>query len=252
MVYILKGRNVLVTGGSRGLGAAIVRRFAGEGCNVAINYLTSRDQATEIANEVQISHGVKTVVIQGDMSRMVDCQTVVRKSIEELSGLDIIISNAGNTKIAQFDDLHALTEEDWDHAWNVLTKCNVFLLREALPTFNSNPNGGVFLMTSSLGGLVTQGSSMAQSVTRAAGLHLMQCLAQSQGPKVRVNAVCPGILLTERAKAFPQEKLDGFRDMATLKRVTTVEDIAETFVFAARNEGMTGERIRVDSGMMIR
>ena len=184
---------------------------------------------------------------------MSDCQAVVRQAIQDLSGLDIIISNAGDTKVvAQFGDLNALEEEDWDHAWNVLTKCNVFLLREALETFNSNVDGGVFLMTSSLGGLTTNGSSMAQSVTRAAGLHLMQCLAQTQGPKVRVNAVCPGILLTERAKAgFSEEKIEGFKNMATLKKVTTLEDVAETFVFAAKNGAMTGERIRVDSGMMI-
>jgi NAD(P)-dependent dehydrogenase (short-subunit alcohol dehydrogenase family) len=71
------------------------------------------------------------------------------------------------------------------------------LLREALPTFNKNPQGGVFIITSSIAGTSIGGSSMAYSVTKAAQLHLMRCMAQTQGPKVRVNAVLPGLLLTE-------------------------------------------------------
>jgi len=71
------------------------------------------------------------------------------------------------------------------------------LLREAMPTFNENPDGGVFIITSSIAGTSLAGSSMAYSVTKAAQLHLMRCLANTQGRKVRVNAVLPGLLLTE-------------------------------------------------------
>ncbi|KAI9654544.1 MAG: hypothetical protein M1821_006634 [Bathelium mastoideum] len=248
----LNGRKVLVTGGARGIGAKIVARFAAEGCDVAINYLNSQDIAESLAKRVQLEHGVKAVTIQGDMAHTADCKALVRKAVEALGGLDVLISNAGNTKIAAFDDLHALSEEDWDHTWNVLTKANVFLLQEALPTFNANPEGGVFLIMSSLAGLITNGSSMAYSVTRAATLHLMQCLAQTQGPKVRVNAVCPGFVSTERSETLGPERIKGFEEMATLKRLTTREEVADAFVFLAKNPAMTGERIRIDSGMAIR
>ena len=77
------------------------------------------------------------------------------------------------------------------------TRCCEWLLREAMPTFNANPEGGVFLITSSVAGTSLKGSSMAYSVTKAAQLHLMKCLANTQGSKVRVNAVLPGLLLTE-------------------------------------------------------
>jgi NAD(P)-dependent dehydrogenase (short-subunit alcohol dehydrogenase family) len=73
----------------------------------------------------------------------------------------------------------------------------MWLLREALPTFNENPEGGVFIITSSIAGQSIGGSSMAYSVTKAAQLHLMRCLTQTQGSKVRINAVLPGLLLTE-------------------------------------------------------
>ena len=71
------------------------------------------------------------------------------------------------------------------------------LLRAAEPHFNANPDGGVFLMTSSVAGLRPGGSSMAYAVTKGAGLHLMKALAMTQGPKIRVNAVCPGLMLTD-------------------------------------------------------
>jgi NAD(P)-dependent dehydrogenase (short-subunit alcohol dehydrogenase family) len=71
------------------------------------------------------------------------------------------------------------------------------LVREAMPTFNANPDGGVFIITSSIAGTSLSGSSMAYSVTKAAQLHLMRCLANTQGSKVRINAVLPGLLLTE-------------------------------------------------------
>ncbi|KAI9705211.1 MAG: hypothetical protein M1820_005358 [Bogoriella megaspora] len=251
-MYNLKGRKVLVTGGARGIGAAIVRKFAAEGSDIAINYLNSQDAAASLAKEMQDEYGINTTIIQGDMSRMADCKALVKRSIEVLGGLDVIISNAGNTKIAPFEDIYALSEEDWDHAHNVLTKSNIFLLQEALPTFNANPDGGVLLIMSSLAGLITNGSSLAYSVHRAAQLQLTQCLAQTHGPKVRVNAVCPGLVDTDRTAVFSEERRNLYKEMAVMKRITTQEEVADTFIYLAKNSGLTGERIRVDSGMAIR
>lgn len=251
MIWNLAGRKVLITGGTRGIGAACVKAFASQGANVAINYMSSEAEAAALARQISDNHGVKACAVQGDMAKKADNHNVVRKTVEELGGLDIVISNAGNSKAAPLNDIYALTEEDWDHTWNVLVKSNVFLFQEALPVFQQNPDGGCFLITSSLAGLIPNGSSMAYAVCRAAGNHLTRCLAQSQGPKVRVNAVCPGLVDTERTKVFTEEQRQGFKDMAVLKRVTTVEEIAETFIYLAKNTGITGECLRVDSGMAI-
>lgn len=99
--------------------------------------------------------------------------------------------------MSTFGDLFGNTDEEWDQCWTVNVKAQMQLLRAAAPHFNANPDGGVFLMTSSVAGVKQAGSSMPYSVTKAAGLHLMKCLALTQGPKIRVNAVLPGLMLTD-------------------------------------------------------
>lgn len=145
--------------------------------------------------------------------READCIRVVKETISKLGGLDIIISNAvrdthlefysksntrkGYTRFTEFGNLNDPTVEDWDTCYAVNVKAQAFLMREALTTFNSNEDGGVLIITSSIAGRIPGGSSMPYSVTKAAQLHLMRCLASTQGPKIRVNAVLPGFLRTE-------------------------------------------------------
>lgn len=116
-----------------------------------------------------------------------DCVRAVQEAVSALGGLDIIISNAGYTNFSDFTDLAAPTTEDWDTCFAVNVKAQTHLLRTALPTFNANPEGGVMIITSSIAGEYTGGSSMPYAVTKSAQLHLMRCLAATQGPKVRVN-----------------------------------------------------------------
>jgi NAD(P)-dependent dehydrogenase (short-subunit alcohol dehydrogenase family) len=217
---------------SRGLGALVAQKYAAEGCNVAINYLSSKDVAEELASSLQTQYGVKAIIVQGDASRRQDCSNAIKTTIEQLGGLDIVISNAvssisgcfslyclglivvkGWTKMTTFSDLDAMDDDDWDRVrspllwtttadsftqcWTTNVKSSWYLFKEALPTFNANPDGGVFIITSSTAAVTPSGSSIPYAVTKAAGLHLMKCLAQSQGSKVRVNAVVPALLLTE-------------------------------------------------------
>ncbi|TVY17661.1 Granaticin polyketide synthase putative ketoacyl reductase 2 [Lachnellula arida] len=248
MPYSLKGRNVLITGGSRGLGELICLKFAAEGCNVAVNYNASEDRAKEVAGKVE-GFGGKAVLIKGDMGIEADCISVVQTTISALSGLDIIISNAGYTRFSKFSDLSAPTAQDWDlcHAINV--KAQFFLVREAAPTFRKNPEGGVFVITSSIAGVVAGGSSMPYSVTKAAQLHLMKCLARTEGPKVRVNAVLPGWLATEWGTKYDPKDVEDLREKSLLKKDTDLDDCAQAFVDIAKNSSMTGQKIQVDSGL---
>ncbi|KAF3491867.1 Short chain dehydrogenase/reductase family protein [Arthroderma uncinatum] len=247
MPYSLKGRNVLITGGSRGLGAMVAEKFAAEGSNVAINYCTSEERAKELATKIEAEHKVKAVVLQGDVALRADCENLVKKTIELLGGIDVIISNAGWTKISRFGDLNALTDDEWDQCWSTNVKANLHLFREAEPTFTANPDGGAFIITSSVAGATPGGSSMAYSVSKAAGLHMMKGLASSQSPKIRTNAVLPGLLLTEWGQRFTTEVKEGYREKTALKSVPDVEDCADVFITIAKNTSMTGQEIQVVS-----
>ncbi|KAL7273100.1 hypothetical protein RUND412_004059 [Rhizina undulata] len=251
MTLVLKGKNILITGGSRGLGAVTAERFAREGSNVVINYVSSGDRAEALAGKIMVEYGVKAVTIQADVAKEESCVRLVQEGIKALGGLDVIISNAGWTKISNFSDLYALNEEEWDKCWAVNVKANMHLLRAALPTFNANPEGGALLITSSVAASNPSGSAIAYSVTKAAGLHLMRCLAQSQGPKIRVNAIQPGLLLTEWGQQFPKERIEAMTQACKLKKVPTIEECAEAFVFMAKSPGMTGSAVKIDGGLFV-
>ncbi|KAL4900557.1 hypothetical protein BDW74DRAFT_182644 [Aspergillus multicolor] len=251
MPYALRSRNVLVTAGSRGLGAVVAQKFAAEGCNVAINYFASQEAAEKVASDIQAQYDVKVITIQGDANIRSECQSMVQTTIEQLGGLDILVSNAGWTKITTFSDLDAMDEEDWDKCWSANVKGHLWLFKAALPTFRKNPDGGVFLLTSSAAAVSASGSSLPYSVTKAAGLHLVKCLAQTQGNKVRVNAVLPGLLLTEWGLRFPKEKIEAYKARAPLNSLPEVEDTADAYINLAKNSSMTGQALQIDSGFVV-
>lgn len=128
-------------------------------------------------------------------------------------------------------------------------KANLHLLQAAEATFNANATGGSLLITSSIAGQNPVGSSMAYSVSKAAGLHMMRCMANALGPKIRVNAVLPGLLLTEWGSAFGEERIEQVRQKAALKDVVSIEECADAFVLMARSGAMTGSALKIDAGL---
>ncbi|TID13683.1 NAD(P)-binding protein [Venturia nashicola] len=251
MPFDLREKTVLITAGSRGLGAAISQKFAIEGSNIAINYYSRISEAEELSKRLEKEYGIKTLLIQGDAGVTADVKRMVQETIKIFGGLDVIIGNAGWTKFVTFGDLDALSEEDWDKCYAVNVKGQMALFREALPTFNANPQGGAFIITSSVAGWSISGSSMAYSVTKAAQLHLMKCLAETQGKKCRVNAVLPGLLLTEWGQKFPAETVVALKQKAALKDVTDLDECADMYVAIAKNTSMTGQKIAVDAGLNV-
>jgi len=251
MVYDLKNRNVLVTGGSRGLGAEAAKRFAGEGCNIVVNYVSSTEIAEELAKGLTARYGVKAVAIQGDVSTQPACAKLINDTVSALGGLDIIISNAGWTKIAPFSHagLTTLSEEDWDRCWDTNVKATLHLTLAAHPILSRNPQGGVVLVSSSAAASNPAGSNVAYSVSKAAGLHLVKCLAKSLGPDgIRVNAVQPGLLLTDWGKGLGETVEKTMTAKSPIGVLPTVEDCADVFLSLARGNTITGANIRVDGG----
>ncbi|EAW10824.1 SDR family NAD(P)-dependent oxidoreductase [Aspergillus clavatus NRRL 1] len=249
MPYDLKGKNVLVTAGSRGLGALVCEKFAAEGCNIAINYHSSRDIAEGLADRLSRDFSVKCIVLQGDSELPEDNQRIVQEAKEQLSGLDIIIANAGWTRFANNRDIYDLSPEEWDKCWRVNVMSHLQLMQTAKPILENNPEGGAYIMTSSIAGITPGGSSMGYSVTKSAALHLMKHLSLSVGPKIRVNAVLPGLLLTDWGRRFGETVIERLNQKAILKHETDLDDCANMFITLAKNTSMTGQQIVVDSGL---
>lgn len=176
---------------------------------------------------------------------------LIKETVSALGGLDIIVANAGWTRFATFGDLHDLSHAEWDKCWATNVMSHLQLMQEVAPIFNANPDGGVYLISSSVAGVTTGGSSMAYSVTKSAGLHLMKCLAATQGPKIRINAILPGLLLTEWGLRYPEETQKAIKERAALKQETKLDDCADAYIAAAKNASMTGQQIQVDSGLYI-
>ncbi|KAI4960063.1 hypothetical protein J4E86_001682 [Alternaria arbusti] len=243
MPYDLKGRNVLITGGSAGLGELLSTTFASEGANVAINYFNRIEPAQKVQKACQ-EHGVKAVVIKADMTSTDEARRAIRETIEHLGGLDVIIANAGWTRFSEWKDLDSMSDEEWDKCWNANVKVPKALLSEARSTFDANPDGGLMITTGSIAGVSQGGSSMPYAVTKAAQLQLVKCLAATVGPKIRVNTVLPGLLLTEWGLKYSKEKIEQLTNAAALKHVTFMDDCASAYVMLAKNTSMTGQGVQ--------
>ncbi|KAF2117544.1 short chain dehydrogenase/reductase [Lophiotrema nucula] len=250
MPYDLKGRNVLVTGGSAGLGEVVCTSFAKAGANVAVNYFNRTEPAEKVRAACE-EHGVKAVILKADMTSTADAKRAVEEAKEALGGLDIIIANAGWTKFTQFGDLDAMSEEEWDRCWAANVKVPLALLKTAKPTFIENPEGGVFISTGSIAANSQGGSSMPYAVTKAAQVQLIKCLATTQGSKIRINTVLPGLLLTEWGLKYPSEVIEAVKEKAPLKHETFLQDCADAFLYLARNTSMTGMKLQVDAGLNV-
>jgi NAD(P)-dependent dehydrogenase (short-subunit alcohol dehydrogenase family) len=251
MTISLAGKVALVTGGSAGLGAAIVQKLAAGGCHVAINYAYSEGRAEELATLVASQFNVKTIKLQGDVSEEESCKRLVTETFKQLGGLDIVVSNAGWTRIINFADLDEVQVEDFDKCYSMNVKSHFYLFRAAKPYFDNNPEGGSFLITGSIAGLKPGGSSIPYSITKAASIHLTKCLAKSHGPKSRVNIVCPGLLLTEWGFKFGPERIAHIENSLPLKQTCSVEDTADVYISLAKNGSQTGSVVSVDGGMSV-
>lgn len=248
----LRGKAALVTGGSAGLGASVCRQLAAEGVDLAINYAHSKDRAEELALEIQKEFKVKVVIIQSDIFSSKDAaEKLVEDAYGELGRLDIVVSNAGWTKIIPYDDLDALDDEMWDGCFGANIKTHCYLFRKAKQIFDQNLDGGTFIASASLAGRMVYGSSIPYAVSKAALIHLVKMLAKSQGPKVRVHAVCPGLLLTEWGQIFPQETVAKAKDLSPIGEIADVEETAAHFVFLCKIATSTGTVVGVDGGLFI-
>lgn len=241
----LDGKVALVTGSSSGIGAAVAGRLAGLGAAVVVNSARSVP-----AGEATAAALPGASYIQADVSDPAGAESLVAGAVERHGRLDILVNNAGTTVVIPHRDLDAATDEVWERILrvNVIGTWNV--TRAAVPHLEASGAGAVVNVTS-IAGVRPTGSSIPYAVSKAALNHLTLLLANVLGPKVRVNAVAPGLIDTPWTETWDEVR-EAWRQRAPLRRSGRPDDVAEAVVGLVLAEFVTGQVLVVDGGMSLR
>jgi 3-oxoacyl-[acyl-carrier protein] reductase len=242
-------KTVLITGGSRGIGAAAARQFGAAGWNVALNYCRSSSQAQLLVEELT-ALGVRVVALEGDVSDPAQAADLVRRA-EEFGPLDALVCCAGIALPQQL--LLDTTDEQWRRVMAVDLDGVFYPIRAVYPAFVRRQKGAIVTVSSMWG--VTGGScEVAYSAAKAGVIGLTKALAKELGPShVRVNCVAPGVVETEMNAHLSAEDLAALGEETPLGRIGTPEETARAIVFLASEQAsfITGQVLRVDGGMVI-
>jgi glucose 1-dehydrogenase len=255
----LKGKGVLVTGGTSGIGQAIAVRFAQYGANVAINYLRQPDEATETEQQVQACvtqvqrEGVRDVLVQGDVSQEEDVVRMVGQAAGELGGLDVLINNAG-IQISRHSD--ELSSADFDKVLAVNLRGAFLCAREAIRHFLTEGRPGVIINVSSVHQLIPKPDYLGYSVSKGGMQNLTRTLAlEYAGRGIRVNGIGPGATVTPINRAWIDDP--GKREMVEshipMRRAGTADEMGAIACFLASDDAayITGQTIFVDGGLTL-
>jgi NAD(P)-dependent dehydrogenase (short-subunit alcohol dehydrogenase family) len=248
----------LITASSAGLGAAVAKSLS-PNYRVVLNYFSRPEKAAEVIKECEAIPSQQSSPsqprfhsIQADISQRSEIQRLVKETVDKMGRLDVVVSNGGWTRMANFFDLEQnVNEEDWDRCFNMNVKAHLWLFHAAKPHFEANEEGGSFLTVASLAGVRPSGSSLPYSVTKAAEIHLTKGLATISGPKIRCNSVSPGLMMTEWGQKFPEARVKAATEKGVLKSLATVEDVAEQVRTIVMSKSMTGQNVVLDCGIAI-
>ncbi len=239
----------LITGGGTGVGRATVLALASRGYDVAVNYSRSCDEAEATAAEAR-ERGVRAVAIGCDVSDDGQVRAMIEQCRREFGRLDVVVNNAAITWFIPHKDLEALTEDKWDRILAVNVKGPFFICRAAVPLMQAG-GGGVIVNVASVAGLGGSGSSIAYAASKGALITMTKSLARSLAPTIRVNAVCPGVILSRWLDDHP-EMIESAVKITPLARASTTDDVAATIAFLACDAHMmTGQALVVDGGRTV-
>lgn len=253
----LKGKNVLVTGASSGIGQAIAIRFAREGANVAINFRSGPEQAEATRSMARAAreagNGGREITVQADVAKEDDVRRMFAQTVDQFGSLDVLVNNAGIQKPSPSEDVDVA---DFDRVLSVNLRGAFLCAREAIRHFLANNRGGVVLNNSSVHEIIPKPKYLPYSISKGGMENLTKSLAlEYAGKGIRVNAVGPGAVVTPINSAWISDpKARGeVESHIPMGRAAAADEIASVFAFLASEDAsyITGQTIFACGGLTL-
>lgn len=240
-------KTIIVTGASRGIGAAIVNLLAGEDYNIILNYNKSEEIAKKMKQEFT-EKGYSVEIYKADVSQREQVKGLVKFTIEKFGKIDILINNAGISQTRLFTDI---TDEDWNNMLNVNLNSVFYITQEVVPYMIHEKNGCI-INISSIWGSVGASCEVHYSVSKAGVDAMTKSLAKELGPSnIRVNSIAPGIIDTDMNKYLSDEELANIEEEIPLGKIGNPEAIAKCVKWLIEGEYTTGQIIGINGGWNI-
>jgi 3-oxoacyl-[acyl-carrier protein] reductase len=243
----LKGKVAVVTGASKGIGAAIAKRLSAAGAAVVVNYSSSKEDADRVVDDIN-ANGGKAIAVKGDVAKAADLERLFAETKKAYGTLDVLVNNAG---VYKFVPLEEITEEEFHRQFNINVLGTILATKEAVKHFG--PKGGSVINISSTAS-AGEAEAAIYSGTKGAIDAITRALAAELGPrKIRVNAIAPGGVETEGTHSSGIIGSDFEKEMiarTALGRIGQPDDIARVSVFLASDDSgwLTGERLTASGG----
>ncbi len=234
-------RVAIVTGSTSGIGLATAHRLAARGVHVVINSARSRDAGEQVAAQLP-----DAIYVQADVSDEAQAQRLVATAVEHFGRLDVLVNNAGTTKLIPHADLAAASPAVWREIFDVNVIGTWQTTVAAVPALHDS-RAGCVINVSSIAGIRPVGSSIPYAVSKAAIAHMTRLLANTLGPEIRVNAVAPGLIETPWTADFT-DIAEKVQQSTPLRRVGTPGDVAEAVSTLVESTYTTGEVLLIDGG----
>lgn len=240
-------KNVLVTGGTRGIGEAISREFAKKGYDIIINYVNSSEKAQNLKQELEKEYNIKVLPIQADISNEIEIKNMVNTAINEFGKIDVLVNNAGIVIDREFEER---TVEDWKKTLDI-NLIAPFVLTKLVGKEMMKQESGAIINISSTNGLNTYyPTSVDYDASKSGLISLTYDSAVQFAPYVRVNCIAPGWVNTEMNKELPEDFVKEETERILVKRFAEPEEIAKVVTFLASEDAsfINSTVIKVDGG----